>query len=110
MSEGRYAVVMTTAGSEQEAKRITESLLEKRLAACIQLMSISSHYSWENEICNNTEILLLIKCRASLYSQIEDVIKANHSYEVPEIICVFITDGFLPYLNWIDEVSDTTNK
>jgi len=105
MSEDRYAVVMTTAGSEQEAKKITESLLEKRLAACIQQVNISSHYIWENKICNNSEILLLIKCKASLYSQIEKAIQADHSYEVPEIICVPVTDGFLPYLNWIDEVS-----
>jgi len=109
MGENRYAVVMTTAGSEQEAKKITESLLEKKLAACIQHIGISSHYSWENKICNDSEILLLIKCRASLYSQIEEAIKANHSYEVPEIICVPVTVGFLPYLNWIDEVSALTD-
>jgi len=110
MNEDCCAVVMTAAGSEQEAKRITESLLEKRLAACIQHVDISSHYCWENEICNNVEILLLIKCRASLYSEIEDAIRAEHSYEVPEIVCVPVTGGFPPYLNWIDEVSASGHK
>ena len=105
MSEARYAVVMTTAASVEEAQKITDSLLEKKLAACVQHVNISSHYFWDNAICNDREILLLIKCKASLYSQIEECIKANHSYEIPEIISVPILDGSLPYLNWVDSVS-----
>jgi len=110
MSEAQYAVVMTTAASVEEAQKITDSLLEKKLAACVQLINISSHYFWDNTICNSPEILLLIKCKASLYSQIEECIKSDHSYDVPEIICVPILNGAPPYLNWIDEVSISTDS
>lgn len=94
-------MVITTAGSEEEAKTITDALLNERLAACVQRIPLSSSYHWQGERHDETELMLLIKTRATLYQRVEAAIRANHSYEVPEIIQVPITGGLPEYLNWI---------
>ncbi|MCL2185686.1 MAG: divalent-cation tolerance protein CutA [Treponema sp.] len=105
VTDKKYAMVITTCPSEKEAKEIAQMLLEKKLAACVQLFPINSYYIWKNEINSDNEITLFIKCNHSFYQKIEDAIKAVHSYEVPEIIMLPVIDGFKKYLGWIDEVS-----
>jgi len=105
VTEKKYAMVITTCPSEKEAKEIANLLLEKKLAACVQLFPINSFYIWQNKINNDNEITLFIKCKQAFYQQIEDAIKAVHPYEVPEIIMLPVIDGFNKYLGWIDEVS-----
>jgi len=103
--KNRYCVVLTTCGDKDEAERLASLLVEKRLAACVQMSGVTSLYEWEKEIQKDNETLLVIKARADLYGEIEGAISDNHSYEVPEIIKIPIEEGLDAYLGWIDEVS-----
>jgi periplasmic divalent cation tolerance protein len=97
-------IVLTTAGSEQEARKIANSLVERRLAACVNILpKIESVYRWKGEVDSANEWLLLIKTRAEKFPAVRDAILELHSYEVPECIVLQIEDGSLPYLQWLDE-------
>mgnify|MGYP003340873514 CR=1 FL=1 len=103
--ENKYSVVLTTTASKKDAETIASSLLEKKLAACIQVTEIKSYYTWKDKVNVDDEQVLLIKSKAEDYDEIEECIRANHSYEVPEIIRLPIESGFSGYLNWITEVT-----
>ncbi|MBA3003041.1 MAG: divalent-cation tolerance protein CutA [Desulfurivibrio sp.] len=97
-----YIQVSTTVGSEEEAGAIARLLVEKRLAACVQVLGpITSHYHWQGKIETAGEYLCLAKSRAALYSEIEAAIKAIHPYEVAEIISTPIIGGSKEYLAWL---------
>ena len=98
-----YSMVVSTCPDKAMAKSIAGLLLERRLAACVQMFPIESVYWWDGEICDDSEVALFIKAKAENFARISDVIKANHSYEVPEIIQIPITDGLPEYLKWIGE-------
>ncbi len=100
-----YAIAMTTTSSKTEAETIARALLERRLAACIQVTQIQSYYTWKESVNVDDEQLLLIKCKAADFADIQECIKANHSYEVPEIVLVPITAGLPEYFQWISEVT-----
>ncbi len=95
-------IVMNTCPSKAEAKTIARGLVEQRLAACVQMMPISSCYSWQGQINLDDEILLLIKAPEENYAAIESFILEHHSYDVPEIIKTPITGGSSAYLSWIE--------
>ena len=84
------------------------ALLERQLAACVQVLPISSYYRWKGEINCDAEKLVLIKTRQSLYSQVEAAILETHAYETPEIIQLPVEAGSLAYLNWINAECDAT--
>ena len=97
-------LVLTTAGSEEEAKRIARALIERRLAACVNIAPrVSSIFRWQGKIEESEEHLLIIKTSADTFAQVSSAIKELHSYEVPECIAIEIVDGSAPYLNWITE-------
>jgi len=96
-----YVVVMATCANDSEAGTITNLLLEKRLAACVQGSRVQSIFRWKGKIEDAREVQLLIKARLSDFAEIEKVIKENHSYENPEIIALPIVAGSQPYLDWI---------
>ena len=97
-------VVLVTCGSEDEAVRIANALVEDHLAACVNLISpIRSIYRWEGKIWDEKEWLLIIKTQEERFEELEKKVKALHSYSVPEIICLPIIDGSESYLNWIEE-------
>jgi periplasmic divalent cation tolerance protein len=98
-----YTIVTTTFPTQDAAKSAAKLLVEKRLAACVQLLPIDSVYSWQGEICDESEVLLLIKSRTALFGEISTVIKEIHTYEVPQIVQIPITDGLPEYLRWIEE-------
>jgi len=98
-----YTIITTTFPTQDAAKSAAKLLVEKRLAACVQLLPIKSVYSWQGEICDESEVLLLIKSRAALFGEIAAVIKEIHTYEVPQIVQIPITDGLPEYLRWIEE-------
>ena len=79
--------------------------MDKKLAACIQVFPIKSHYIWKDKIVMDSEFQLQIKCKENDYSDIEKCIFDNHSYEVPEIISIPIIKGNNAYLNWINQVT-----
>ena len=96
-----YCIVLSTTDSEEEALKITNILLEKRVAACVQMNPIVSHYRWKGKIERADEIRLLIKTTDENYPQVETLIRENHSYDVPQIVKLPITAGLLEYLDWI---------
>ena len=95
-------IVFMTAGSTDEASRIAQLLVEKNLAACVQILpEMQSVYSWKGEIEKQPEILILVKTVESKFSELETQVRAVHSYETPEIVATPITVGSTPYLEWL---------
>jgi periplasmic divalent cation tolerance protein len=99
-----YLQVLTTAGSEEEAERISAALVERRLAACVQVTGpISSRYRWQDKVEQAREWLCLAKTEASRYPALEAAIRELHSYDEPEIVATAIVAGSAGYLAWIGE-------
>lgn len=99
-----YLQVLTTAGSEEEAERISVGLLERRLAACVQVLGpISSRYRWQDEVEHAREWLCLAKTEAARYAELEAAIRELHSYEEPEIVATPIVAGSPGYLEWLSQ-------
>ncbi|MDY7005554.1 MAG: divalent-cation tolerance protein CutA [Cyanobacteriota bacterium] len=97
-----YLMVITTTSSRQDADNIAKYLLEKRLAACIQIFSsITSSYWWNDEICTDEEWLCLIKTSQKNYESLEKAIREIHPYETPEVIALPILTGSQDYLSWL---------
>lgn len=97
-------VVLTTCGSLEEARTIARVLVERQLAACVNVVpQVESIYRWKGEVETATECLLIIKTTAEAFTRLRDALVELHSYEVPECIEIAITDGSEPYLRWIDE-------
>lgn len=104
-SEHEYSVVVTTTDSETEAESLAKALVANKLAACVQLTHIVSHYVWEGETTKSDEILMLIKTKRSKVNAIKEYIDKNHSYDTPELIELPVLSGLPGYLHWIDEVT-----
>lgn len=100
-----YSAVITTAASKDDAKEIARAILGAKLAACVQLFPIESLYTWKGEMAEESEVLLLIKTRSELYSELEKAIRDVHKYETPEIIQLPVEKGLSEYFSWIDEVT-----
>jgi periplasmic divalent cation tolerance protein len=98
MSE--MCVVLTTTGSDDEARGIGRSLVEARLAACVQRLPIASVYEWRAGIEEAPEVLLLIKTTVERYAEVESWLRGHHPYEVPEILMLRAERTSLPYLEW----------
>jgi len=102
--QDRFRLILTTAGSDEQAEAIARGLVERRLAACVNIVSKScSVYRWNGEVVREEEKLLVIKSAARLFEQVREAIHELHSYEVPEIIALPIRDGDESYLNWLEE-------
>ncbi len=100
-------VVITTVGTEQEANLLAEELLDRRLAACVNIVSgVRSHYRWRGAICKDSEYLLIIKTLASEYEMVASTIRQLHSYEQPEILSLEVSRGDAGFLAWIAECVD----
>ena len=97
-------VVLVTCGSEEEAVKIAHSLVEERLAACVNFISpVRSIYRWEGKIWDEKEWLLIIKTQKDRFEDLEKKVKSLHSYSVPEIVSLPIVEGSSSYLDWISE-------
>jgi periplasmic divalent cation tolerance protein len=97
-------IVLTTAGSPQEAEKIARALVERRLAACVNIIpQIQSVYRWKEKIEQETEWLLIIKTRLNIFDSVRDVIKELHSYDLPECVMLDVSGGSEAYLNWVSE-------
>jgi periplasmic divalent cation tolerance protein len=104
-----FIVVFVTCGSEEEALKIAHSLVEERLAACVNLVSpVRSIYRWEGKIWDEKEWILFIKTQKERFEELEKKVKSLHSYSVPEIIGLPIVEGSSSYLQWLLE--ETTKK
>jgi len=95
-------IVLSTAGSEAEARKIARALVERQLAACVNIIpQIESIYRWQGKIEESREWLLLIKTSAENFPGVCDAIRELHSYDLPECIAINIADGSAEYLQWI---------
>lgn len=99
----QYGVVLVTAASKAEAEAIARSLVEAKLAACVNLFPIHSIYTWQGTLHQEEEWQLLIKTDLSLFSTLERRVRELHSYEVPEVVALPILAGSHPYLRWMAE-------
>jgi len=97
-----FIQVTTTTETKADAERIARSLVEARLAACVQIVGpIESIYRWKGRVETSREWLCLIKSRADRYGAIEEAIRSLHPYETPEIIAVSVVAGSRDYLDWL---------
>jgi periplasmic divalent cation tolerance protein len=99
----QHIVVFVTAGSEEEAEKLSRGLVEKKLAFCVNaLPGVKSTYTWEDKLCVDEEILLIIKTRSEKFEALDTWVRKNHSYSVPEVVAIPIVKGSAPYLKSID--------
>ena len=97
-------IVLTTAGAREEAEKIARALVERRLAACANIVGpIHSVYRWLGKVEDADEYLLIIKTTAKLFDSVAGVIRELHSYELPECIQLPIEGGSAEYLEWIEQ-------
>jgi periplasmic divalent cation tolerance protein len=95
-------VVLSTCASPEEAGKIARTLVEKRLAACVNILpAVRSIYRWKDAIQDDPETLLLIKSSRVLFDELREEIEKLHSYEIPEAIAIPIVDGLERYLEWM---------
>ena len=111
MPKDDYIIVLNTCDSTEIASLIADMLVSKKLAACVNIVKgIQSVYQWQGEIKHDEEILLIIKTRQSLFSQLKQTIQEHHNYELPEIIAVSVSSGEKNYLNWIQSATLATEN
>jgi periplasmic divalent cation tolerance protein len=97
-------VVLSTAGSQEEAHRLATHFIEKRVAACVNILpGVRSIYRWKGAVEDGLEFMLIIKTRRSLLPALEQELRSAHSYEIPEMIALPVVEGLQEYLNWIDQ-------
>jgi len=97
-------VVLVTCGSISEARKIARSLVDRRLAACVNILApVESIYWWKGKVESAKEVLLVIKASSERFAALQDEVHRLHSYEVPEIIALPIAAGSRDYLSWISE-------
>lgn len=103
LNSAKYGVVMVTTVFLEEARSIARSLLEQKLAACVNLFPVNSMYLWQGKLEQEDEYQLLIKTDLTRFAELAQQIKILHSYEVPEIIALPIVAASQSYLNWLEE-------
>jgi periplasmic divalent cation tolerance protein len=97
-------LVFTNAPDRAVAMQLARTLVEQRLAACVNVLAgCTSVYRWDGAIETAEELPLLIKTRASRYAEVEAVIRKLHPYELPEIVAVPVVHGLVDYLDWVSE-------
>ena len=102
MVESEPIVVLMTAASGEEATRIAETLVQQKLAACVQVLpEMESIYVWKGELQRGREILVIAKSTRANFEKLERRVREIHSYETPEIIALPIVAGSQSYLSWL---------
>ncbi|MBP7211325.1 divalent-cation tolerance protein CutA [bacterium] len=97
-----FIVIYCTVPNKKEGKDIAKVLVEDGLAACVNIIDkIDSVFSWDNEVCEEHEAMLMIKTRKIFFEQIRVIIKRMHSYNIPEIIALPVVEADETYLKWI---------
>jgi periplasmic divalent cation tolerance protein len=100
---GKLAIVLVTVGDRKAAEKIARQVVASHLAACVGILPQRSVFWWEDKVAEESEHLMVIKTVSERFSALRDAILAMHTYEVPEIISIDITDGNAAYLQWISE-------
>ena len=98
------AVMITTVGSEEQGSKIAEALVERQLAACVNIIKrVRSIYRWKGELWDDEEFILLIKTRESLVAEVQESVKKLHSYELPEVLSLPVSVMDERVKSWIFE-------
>ncbi|XP_074546805.1 protein CutA homolog [Halichoeres trimaculatus] len=101
---GHHSLLLINSPNEQIAKDIGRALMERRLAASVNILCrTSTMYYWKGEIQDATEILMLVKTKTSRTQQVVDYVRSVHPYANPEVLSFLVEDGSLPYMKWMDE-------
>lgn len=104
-TSGEQSVAYVTAPNEQVAKTIAHGLVNKKLAACVNIIpKITSIYEWEGKVNEDEEVLMMIKTKTCKVDELTNFVKANHPYTVCEVISLPIQNGNEAYLKWINDV------
>ena len=99
-----YVIAFVTTPTVEEAKRIAETLVERKLAACVNVIpQVDSYYWWNGKIESDQEAKLVIKTKSELMEELIESVRKLHSYEICEVTSVPIVGGNADYLKWIDE-------
>ena len=111
---GGLVAVLSTAPRDA-ATGIAKTLVERRLAACVNIAAVRSVYRWKGEACDEEEALMIVKTTPGMVSSLIAGIRELHPYEVPEVIVLSVTGGYLPFLEWVEaetggEQKDTAGK
>ncbi|MEW6171104.1 MAG: divalent-cation tolerance protein CutA [Candidatus Omnitrophota bacterium] len=100
----KYLITFITCANQEEAKKIANFLLKKKLAACINIIpKVESLFWWKGKIDKASELLLVVKTKKSLFKKLLIGVKILHSYSCPEIIALPIIDGNKEYLKWLND-------
>ena len=106
----KITLVMTSVGTEQQAVEISEELIARRLATCINIVPcLRSIYRWKGKVCEDTEYLLLVKTPKRLFDRASEAIREFHSYELPEILGFPITAAEANFHRWILEMVEPSD-
>jgi periplasmic divalent cation tolerance protein len=102
MAKPAYLVVFITTSSYEEARKIADTLVDRKKAACVNIVpKVNSLFRWKGKIEEAEESLIVVKTRAELFTDVVSIVKSVHSYEVPEIIALPIVEGNSDYLEWL---------
>jgi len=104
MADSNAIIVVITAPTRDEAQSISNLLIERRQAACVNIVpQVDSIFWWKGKVESEQECLLIVKTKASVLDTVIGLVKQIHSYDVPEVIVLPIVGGNSDYLSWIDE-------
>jgi periplasmic divalent cation tolerance protein len=102
MAKPGYLVVFITTSSYEEARKIADTLVDRKKAACVNIVpKVNSLFRWKGKIEEAEESLMVVKTRAELFPEVVSLVKSIHSYEVPEIIALPVVEGNPDYLEWL---------
>ena len=109
---GRYRIVLVTCGSMGEARRIGKTVVEKKLAACVNILrgGVESVYRWKGKVERAREVLMMMKTTSGKLRELEREVKRMHSYDVPEFIVLPVIAGSREYLAWLAESTSRAAK
>jgi len=112
MKETRYRVVMITCATLEESRKIARAVVEKRLAACVNIVThaVESFYMWEGKLENGSEYLLVVKTSDDQLEELKQTVLEMHSYDTPEFVALPIVAGSDEYLNWVGDSVKKTER
>jgi periplasmic divalent cation tolerance protein len=110
--ETRFRVVLVTCATLEEARKIAHGVVEKRLAACVNIVThaVESFYTWEGKLENSSEYLLIMKTGEERVEELQKEVLSLHSYDTPEFVVLSIVAGAEGYLKWLGESVGESRK
>lgn len=99
------SILVTTIDKQERARALARAAIAQRLAACVQIIPITSHYAWKGEYCEEAEFRLEMKCRTGDFDTLADLIRRLHSYDTPEILRIDVAEVDPAYAAWLEDVT-----